>query len=116
MSSSIANINKRNIYIYIYTNPSARAVCQQKFNFKRDLTGLNSEFSFSYAFHTKVKEHSLSHYLLISGRKIFGFLPFPRVLALYKMQTASSRIWTRVAMSIIYDFLLLHNKHGNSIE
>ena len=32
-----------------------------------------------------------------------GFIPFPRVLVLCEMQSASSRIWTRVAVSISYD-------------
>ena len=31
------------------------------------------------------------------------FIPFPRVLVLCEMQLASSRIWTRVAVSISYD-------------
>ena len=38
------------IYIYIYTNlpnPSARAGYDTRSIFKRSLTGLNSEFSFS---------------------------------------------------------------------
>ena len=32
-----------------------------------------------------------------------GFIPFPRVLVLCEMQSFSSRIWTRVAVSISYD-------------
>ena len=35
------------IYIYIFTNPSARAGYDIRSIFKRSLTGLNSEFSFS---------------------------------------------------------------------
>ena len=35
------------IYIYIFTNPSARAGYDTRSIFKRSLTGLNSEFSFS---------------------------------------------------------------------
>ena len=35
------------IYIYIYTNPSAQAGYDTRSVFKRSLTGLNSEFSFS---------------------------------------------------------------------
>ena len=31
------------------------------------------------------------------------FIPFPRVLVLCEMQSVSSRIWTRVAVSIFYD-------------
>ena len=38
------------------------------------------------------KEHSLSYYLSFAGGKIIGFMPFLRVLVLYEMQSASSRI------------------------
>ena len=72
--------------------------------FKRSLTGLNSEFSFSKtSCLTKAEEISLSYYLPIAGGRIIGFIPFPRVLVLCEMQSASSRIWNRVAVSISYD-------------
>ena len=32
-----------------------------------------------------------------------GFIPFPRVLVQCEMQSVSSRIWTRVVVSISYD-------------
>ena len=35
------------IYIYIYSNPLLQSGCNSKSIFKRSLTGLNSEFSFS---------------------------------------------------------------------
>ena len=53
--------------------------------------------------HTKVKERSLSYYLPIPGGKIVGYIPFPRLVTHYKMQTALSRIWTRITVSISYD-------------
>ena len=34
---------------------------------------------------------------------IIGFISFPRVLVLCEMQLVSSRIWTRVTVSIFYD-------------
>ena len=34
---------------------------------------------------------------------MIGFIPFPRVLVLCEMQSASSRSWTRVTVSIPYD-------------
>ena len=72
--------------------------------FKRSLTGLNSEFSFSKtSCLTKAEEPSLSYYLPIAGGRIIGFIPFPRVLVLCEMQSVSARIWTRVAVSIFYD-------------
>ena len=41
--------------------------------------------------------------LPIPGGRIIGLIPFPRVLVLCEMQSVSSRIWTRVAVSISYD-------------
>ena len=52
----------------------------------------------------KAEEPSLSYYLSITGGRIIGFIPFPRVLVLCEMQSVSSRIWTRVAVSISYDY------------
>ena len=40
--------------------------------------------------------------LPIAGGRIIGFIPFPSILVLCEMQTASSRIWTQVAISITY--------------
>ena len=55
--------------------------------FKQSLTGLNSEFSFSWtSCLTQAEEFSLSYYLLIAGGRIIGFMPFPRVLVLCEMQ------------------------------
>ena len=42
---------------------------------------------------------NLSYYLPIDGERIIGFIPFPKVLVLCEMQSVSSRIWTRVAVS-----------------
>ena len=95
------------IYIYIYIsylpNPSARAGYDTRSIFKRSLTGLNSEFSFSYSCLTKAEEPSLPYYLPIAGGRIIGFIPFPRVLVLCEIQSVSSRIWTRITVSISYD-------------
>ena len=88
----------------IFTNPSTQAGYDTRSIFKRSLTGLNSEFSFSYtSCLTKPEELSLSYYLPITGGRIIEFIPFPRVLVLCEMQSVSSRIWTRVAVSISYD-------------
>ena len=89
--------------VVLFTNPSARAGYDTRSIFKRSLTGLNSEFSFSYtSCLTKAEEPSLSYYLPISGGRIIGFIPFPRVLVLCEMQSVSSRIWTRIAVFISY--------------
>ena len=65
---------------------------------------MNSEFSFSLtSCLTKAEEPSLPYYLPIAGGRIIGFIPFLRVLVLCEMQSVSSRIWTRVAVSISYD-------------
>ena len=87
----------------IFTNPSARAGYDTRSIFKRSLTGLKSEFSFSLtSCLTKAEEPNLS-YLPIAGGRIIGFIPFPRVLVLWEMQSVSSRIWTRIVASNSYD-------------
>ena len=89
---------------YIFTDPSTRAGYDTRSIFKRSLTGLNSEFSFSdTSCLTKVEQHSLPYYLPIAGGRIIGFIPFPRVLVQCEKQSVSSRIWTRVAVFISND-------------
>ena len=57
-------------YLIIYTNPSARAGYDTRSIFKRSLTGLNSEFSFSAtSCLTKAEEPSLSYYFAHSWRE-----------------------------------------------
>ena len=93
--------SKTNTYL---PNPSARAGYDTRSIFKRSLIGLNSKFSFSLtSCLTKAEVPSLSYNLRIAGGRIIGFKPFPRVLVIYEMQSVSSRIWTRVAVSISYD-------------
>ena len=82
--------------------PSARAGYDTRSIFKRCLTGLNSEFSFSSCL-TKTEDPSRPYYLPIAGGRIIGFIPFPRVLVLCEMQSVSYRIWIRVAVRISYD-------------
>ena len=90
--------------IYIFTQPLRSGRIWHKVNFMRSLTGLNSDFSFSLTIClTKAEEPSLLYYLPIAGGRIIGSIPFPRVLVLCEMQSVSSRIWTRVTVSISYD-------------
>ena len=98
------------IYIYIYMDVyfSYQLLCtnrmQHKVTFKRNLTGLNSEFSIAKTgYHTRVKEPSLPHFLWIAGGKIVGCIPSPGVLVLWEMQMALSSIWTRITISISYN-------------
>ena len=102
---SVSNrLNLRHCHFILFTNPSARVGYDTRSIFKRSLTGLNSEFSFSQtSCLTKAEEPSLSYYLPIAGGRIIGFIPFPRVLVLCEMQSVSSRIWTRVAVLISSD-------------
>ena len=88
-----------------FTQPFHKRMMQHKLNFlKKGLTGLNTEFSFSKTgCHTNVKEPSLHYYLPIVGGRKVGFLPFPKILPLCKMQKASFRIWTLMSMSISND-------------
>ena len=84
-------------------NLSARAGYDTRSIFKRSFPGLNSEFSFSLtSCLTTAEKIGLPYYLPIAGGRIIGFIPFPRVLVLCEMQSVSSRIWTRVAVSISY--------------
>ena len=72
---------------YIFTNPSAWAGYDTRSIFKRSLTGLNSEFSFSKtSCLTKAEEPRPPYYLPNAGGRIIGFIPFPRELVLYKIQ------------------------------
>ena len=88
---------------YLPPPPLGQDMTQGQF-FKRSLTGLNSEFSFSCtSCLTKAEEPSLPYYLPIGGGRIIGFIPFPRVLVLCEMQSVLSRIWTLVAVSISYN-------------
>ena len=81
--------------MYIYSTKSI---------LKRSLTGLNTGFSFSLtSCLTKAEEASLSYYLPIARGRIIEFIPFPRVFMLCEMQSVSSRIWSRVAVSISID-------------
>ena len=78
--------------VILFTNPSAQAGYDTRSIFKQSLTGLNSEFSFSYtSCLTKAEEPSLSYYLPIGGGRIIEFIPFPRVLVLCEMQSVLSR-------------------------
>ena len=64
-------------------------------------------------FLTNAKIPSLPYYLPVAGERIVGFIPFTRVLALCETQTDSSRIWTRVAVSISFEvnhYVTAHSK------
>ena len=92
------------IYIHIHTCVFTNTPNISRSIFKWSLTSLNSDFSFSYtSYHTKLKQISLSSYLPIGRRRIIESIHFPRVLVLCEMQTALSRVRTRVALSIYYD-------------
>ena len=81
------------VCVCVYRLQSSASGCDTRSIFMRSLIGLNSEFSFSLtSWYTKVEESSLPYYLPIAGLRIIGFIPFPRVLTLWEMQTASSRI------------------------
>ena len=95
----IVLIIKLRTYPIYQPPPLGQDMTQGQF-FKRSLTVLNSEFSFSQtSCLTNAEEPSLFYYLPIGGGRIIGFIPFPRVLVLCEMQPVSSRIWTRVAVS-----------------
>ena len=88
------------VCIYVFTNsPYEQDVIQCQF-----LRGVWIQFSFSLTgCCTKVKEPSLPYYLPIARGRIVGFIFFIRLLLLYKVQSALSRIWTQFTMSISTD-------------
>ena len=57
----------------------------------------------SPSFPSSKVEEPICPTIFIAGERIIGFIPFPRVLVLCEMISVSSRIWTRVAVSISYD-------------
>ena len=75
-------------YVLYLPNPSAREGYDTRSIFKRSLTGLNSEFSFSKT--ENLGEPNLSYNLSIAGGRIIRFITFPGVLC--EMQSVSSRI------------------------
>ena len=68
------------IYIYMYSCRLLRSIRMwHKVNSNRSLTGLESEFSFSYtSCHIKVKVLSLLYYLPIDVRRIAWMYTFPK--------------------------------------
>ena len=89
---------------YIFTNPFSQAGYDTRSIFKRSSTGLNSKFSFSLTTNLNMAEEpSLPYYLSIAGGRIIVFIPFPGVLVLCEIQSVSTSIWTRGAVSISHD-------------
>ena len=80
------------IGVYIFTQLLLTSRMWHKVIYKRSLTDLNSEFSFSYTgYHTKVEEFSLLNNLTIAGGRKIGFRPYQIVFSLYEMQTTMSK-------------------------
>ena len=74
------------IGVYHIYQPLRSGRIWHKVIFKRSLTGLNSEFSFSQtSCLTEAEEPSLPYYLPIAGGRIIGFIPFPSALVLCEM-------------------------------
>ena len=95
----LENANSFILFFYPYLpNPSARAGYDIRSILKRSLTGLNSPTLVA-----SPEEPSLPYYFPIAEGRIIGFIPFPRVLVLCEVQSVSSRIWTRIAVSISYE-------------
>ena len=100
--------NKNINYIFIYLRGlrclSRGTIYNTGSIFKRSFAGLNWEFSFSLAsFLLMSKESNMTYHLPQTGGRIIGFILFPMVLVPWEMQTASSKIWTRVTVSIYDD-------------
>ena len=86
--------------MYLPTPPHEHYVTQGQF-FKWTLTqSFPSPRPVAIA---RLKRQSALLFLPMTSNRIGGFIPFLSVIELYEMQTASSRSWTRVSVSISYD-------------
>ena len=92
-----------NMFVYIYqSNTDTTHRIRHNVNFQAEHCWFNFRvFHCSYTgYHTKSKEICLTYNISKAGERRRGFMPFSRALARSKMQTALSRIWTRIADSI----------------
>ena len=97
---TIIKILRLGLVMYRF-NPTAQSGCDTWSIFKRSLINLNLEFSFfKVSWNSKIREPIVSFYLPKAGGRVVGFLLFQRVLALYVIQTASSRVWALVNVCV----------------
>ena len=89
------NSNASNIVVCIY-QPLCTGKRWHKINFWEEFN------SFEFSFPSPTEKPSLPYYLPIAGGRIIEFIPFPKLLALCEMLSASSRIWTHLMMSISF--------------
>ena len=95
--------------IYNYPTHHLRAKCN-KVNFKEVYIWSNSECFFPFTdYFTDTNERGQSNYLLRVNGRIDWLMPFSKVLARSEIQTALSRIWTRVIDYICKDDNRLYN-------
>ena len=87
-------------FFFFFPNPSARAGYDTRSIFEAEF----NRFEFRvFLLLDSAEEPSLPYYLPLAGGRIFGFIPFPRVLVLCEMQSVRSRIRTCVAVSTSCD-------------
>ena len=89
---------------YVLTKPTAWAGCDTR----SILSRVQQVWSQSFPSRLVVIPRSKSSvcpplYPWLEGG-IIGFIPFPKVLTVCEMQTASSRVWTQAAVSISHDY------------
>ena len=83
----------------MFTQPLNSSRIWHKVIFKRSLTGLNSEYSFSYtSCLAKAEEPSLPYYLPIAGGRIIRFIPFPKVLVLLLYSYNHDQLYKHICM------------------
>ena len=85
-------------------NPPQWAGCNARSIFKWSLTDLNSDFPSPRFVPLPRQKKSVFFTIYHAGVRIIGFIPFPKVLMLCEMQSTSSRIGTRLALSISFDY------------
>ena len=90
--------------MYVFTNPSPRAGYSTRSVF---LSGVEQVWIQSFSSRPvaipKLKSPVCLTILSIAGGKIARLITFPKLFVLCGIQTALSRIWTRVSVSISHD-------------
>ena len=101
------NSNEKNntkMFVHIYpTPPLGQDMTRGQFLSGVDQVWFQNFSSLRLVASPRLKNLVCPTILAIAGGRIIGFIPFPRVLVKCEMQSVTSRIWTRVAVSISYD-------------
>ena len=96
-------IKSPNLYSYLPTPPLGQDMTQGQFLSGVLQVWIQSFLSPRLVASPRLKNLVCPTILPVAGGRIIGFIPFPRILVQCEMRSISSRIWTRVTVSISYD-------------